>query len=416
MEKYKASRKTVENHRRMPSTDSRDYLIVHRGSIMRRENSSSIRCSSTSPTRHLQPDAPSPKKKALKLERIVEKAEKVKKGKKEKKKKKSEKVEKDEFLDLKDLRPLNIAREKQIFWDTDFSYNPIFLYNVPLSKQERPRPHDKYLEIAIKILERKRECREQSRGGVLTVEETVDEFDRYISMLDIGALIRYEFAEHTVAPTSVKHNNLECMSRVIIGLPIHYSRDTIRGVLNHEIGTHFLRKNNDRLQRWHKERRKHGMKPYLKHEEGLAALNQASEYAWQEQPALLFTAALHYYACFMADRLTFAQLFKDLEKYQADPELRWRECIRVKRGFEDTSALGGMLKDQIYLRGAVSILKHRHELDFQMLHCGKMSVKDCLRLQKGGIRLEGCKLPFFIADMDRYMRALDRIAKDNYID
>ena len=35
-------------------------------------------------------------------------------------------------------------------------------------------------------------------------------------------------------------------------MPILYRELRIQGVLNHEIGTHFLRKHNDRMQIWHK--------------------------------------------------------------------------------------------------------------------------------------------------------------------
>jgi len=53
------------------------------------------------------------------------------------------------------------------------------------------------------------------------------------------------------------------MSRVMISLPIKYRQNTMEGVLNHEIGTHFVRKHNDRLQKWHKDRKKFGLSPYL---------------------------------------------------------------------------------------------------------------------------------------------------------
>lgn len=53
------------------------------------------------------------------------------------------------------------------------------------------------------------------------------------------------------------------MSRVQIGLPINYRKNTIQGVLNHEIGTHFLRKYNDRSQKWYKDRKKFNLGPYL---------------------------------------------------------------------------------------------------------------------------------------------------------
>ena len=83
-----------------------------------------------------------------------------------------------------------------------------------------------------------------------------------------------EFAENTISTTSVIHNNVENSSTVIIGLPLRYTKNTIEGVMNHEIGTHFIRKYNDRTQKWFKDRKKYGLGHYLETEEGLAALNQ----------------------------------------------------------------------------------------------------------------------------------------------
>ncbi len=74
------------------------------------------------------------------------------------------------------------------------------------------------------------------------------------------------------------HNNQESNSKVMIGLPIHYRKETIEGVMNHEIGTHFLRKHNDRYQKWYKDRKKFNLQPFLQTEEGLAAINQVFSY------------------------------------------------------------------------------------------------------------------------------------------
>lgn len=132
---------------------------------------------------------------------------------------------------------------------------------------------------------------------------------------------------------------------------------------------------------------------------------------------MLFAAALHYYSCYSASKMSFAQLFEDLAKYQRDPEMRWRECVRVKRGIADTSTPYGMYKDQIYLRGALKVLKYRKQLNFVDLHCGKLTVKDCLRLsEKKLISYTGIKLPYFLNDLGLYAQALDRIAKENFID
>ena len=45
------------------------------------------------------------------------------------------------------------------------------------------------------------------------------------------------------------------------------------GVLDHEIGTHFLRKYNDNLMPWAKDRKKYDLKPSIATEEGFASLN-----------------------------------------------------------------------------------------------------------------------------------------------
>ena len=61
----------------------------------------------------------------------------------------------------------------------------------------------------------------------------------------------------------------------------------------------------------------------------------------------MYKAALHYYSAYMSSVMTFSELYKDLEKYIKDPQLRWKQCVRVKRGIHDTSSLKGMFKDQV---------------------------------------------------------------------
>ena len=78
--------------------------------------------------------------------------------------------------------------------------------------------------------------------------------------------------------------------------------------------------------------------------------------------------------------MSFVELFNDIKKYIDDNLSRWRYCLRVKRGFTDTSQPGGLYKDQVYLEGAVSILRERKTLDFEGLCCGKISLEDMKRL------------------------------------
>lgn len=78
----------------------------------------------------------------------------------------------------------------------------------------------------------------------------------------------------------------------------------------------------------------------------------------------------------MAKQMSFVELFHALEKYIDKPQMRWKYCIRVKRGLTDTSKKGGLYKDSVYLEGAIKVLMRRKTLDFKMLMCGKISLDD----------------------------------------
>jgi hypothetical protein len=76
-----------------------------------------------------------------------------------------------------------------------------------------------------------------------------------------------------------------------------------------------------------------------------------------------------------------------------------------------------MYKDQIYFMGAINVLKNRHRLNFNELHCGKINIDDCLKLsEKGHISYhEKLKMPSFMSDMKLYLRCLDHMAEVNEI-
>jgi hypothetical protein len=71
----------------------------------------------------------------------------------------------------------------------------------------------------------------------------------------------------------------------------------------------------------------------------------------------------------------------------------------------------------VYLEGAIQILKERKTLDFEGLFCGKLSLDDlkkpfiAKRLKKESLLLP----PFIVGGMEEYLKALDYIAKTNYI-
>ena len=87
-----------------------------------------------------------------------------------------------------------------------------------------------------------------------------------------------------------------------------------------------------------------------------------------------------------------------MERYIDDPERRWEQCVRVKRGFEDTSCLGAFTKDQVYFEGALRVLREFRELDFRHLYCGRISLDD-LACAAELADLESIQMPRFLFDL-----------------
>lgn len=104
--------------------------------------------------------------------------------------------------------------------------------------------------------------------------ETQTQIHNYIKELGVGEYISVNFQKNQVAPTSVTHDPKSGKCKMNIKLPCEYRAGRMIGVLDHEIGTHFLRKYNEKSQKWHKKRDKHGMVTCIATEEGLACVNQ----------------------------------------------------------------------------------------------------------------------------------------------
>lgn len=74
---------------------------------------------------------------------------------------------------------------------------------------------------------------------------------------------------------------------------------------------------------------------------------------------------------------------------------------------------GTFCKDQVYLEGALQLLKHRHTLDFEMLmRLGKIAHEDVDRLSELSV-LDNTRIPCFMMDMKKYICQLDYIAECN---
>ncbi len=87
----------------------------------------------------------------------------------------------------------------------------------------------------------------QMMGDIITEEETEKHFLEYLEALEIQDLLTLHFITNKVSPTSVVHDPKSGKSKINIGLPIEYRQKGILETLNHEIGTHYLRKHNEKF-------------------------------------------------------------------------------------------------------------------------------------------------------------------------
>jgi hypothetical protein len=59
----------------------------------------------------------------------------------------------------------------------------------------------------------------------------------------------------------------------------------------------------------------------------------------------LYRSALNYYAAYYASKMSFVDLFNDMERFVDNKYSRFKFVLRVKRGLMDTSEPGGLYKD-----------------------------------------------------------------------
>eukprot|EP00826_Nyctotherus_ovalis_P001378 TRINITY_DN10209_c0_g2_i1.p1 TRINITY_DN10209_c0_g2~~TRINITY_DN10209_c0_g2_i1.p1 ORF type:complete len:429 (-),score=81.28 TRINITY_DN10209_c0_g2_i1:275-1561(-) len=183
------------------------------------------------------------------------------------------------------ITPVNIEEEEENFFKSGCKINPIFAYQKPKVAARYlklfKKPDGSVLPLAVKIIEAflttygsESKFLSTDGGEVLSLSETKQVFQNYIDGLELGQYLKLDFSYNTVSPTTISHIPKSNQSIITIGLPVEYRKNRIEGVLNHEVGTHFLRNYNDKLQYWHKSRKKNHLRNYLAIEEGLASLNQ----------------------------------------------------------------------------------------------------------------------------------------------
>ncbi|XP_023665501.2 putative tyrosine carboxypeptidase MATCAP2 [Paramormyrops kingsleyae] len=316
------------------------------------------------------------------------------------------------------VKPSNLDKEKAKFFKSNFTYNPQFEYNNPVSPVILARysnASDRFLTQAVRIMELtldkygNYEKFQQATGGSLLSKGRIwNHVKKYMEKEGCMGEIVVHLSEDLLSRASMTVVN----SRPTLTINMSTAREHwLEGMLRHEIGTHYYRGLNNSRQPWSSgaARRRHSLRPLNPTEEGLASIHSV---LFRRDPTL-WRAALLYYTVYQASRLPFAQLFHSLGRFVQDPGTRWDYCVRAKRGQTDTSQPGCFSKDQVYLDGILKILRYREKIDFPLLMAlGKVSFEDVDRL-KGLAVMDHVRIPHFLQDQARYLGQLEKIMEVN---
>ncbi|XP_069824743.1 microtubule-associated tyrosine carboxypeptidase 1 [Dendropsophus ebraccatus] len=318
------------------------------------------------------------------------------------------------------LRPTNVEQEREKFFLSNYSYNPQFQYQEPMSLnvlEKYNQASNQFLAQALRILKAvldkygSYENFESLTGGNLLSKCQIWACcRRYMQKDSCSGEVVVQLTEDLLSQAVMTNeNNRPTLTINLLGARQHW----LEGMLRHEIGTHYLRGVNDAQQSWHgSESRKHfGLQPANPTEEGLASLHSV---LFRKHP-YLWRAALLYYTISLAATCSFSVLFHDLQQFVEDPAVRWEYCVRAKRGQKDTGQPGCFSKDQVYLDGIIRILRHRHTIDFRLLtSLGKVAFEDVERLRPF-VQLKNTRLPHFMRDMEKYYHHLNHIMEMNQL-
>jgi len=310
------------------------------------------------------------------------------------------------------INPTNIEEMRNRFLHSPHDEDPIFEYldekRCEALFKAFSVPHTEFLDAARTVMEAclskfGSESRYLTEVGDMIVdkERCCQEIGAWLKANGLDSEVKLHFNTNSVAAASMQGNIFH------IAVPVQIRLHRLSSVCNHEIGTHYLRGANEKLQRWHKRREKFGLGDHLVSEEGLACLNthlEGDKHMWK--------AALHYYTAVQASRMSFTDLFRDLAQYLDDPENVWRQCVRFKRGLRDTSRPGAYCRDQCYFEGAMRLLQQRKTVNFQQFHRGKITIEG-FQYVKERVITHGTRLPHFLQDIDRYRALLEEIVDVN---
>lgn len=317
------------------------------------------------------------------------------------------------MIRLSQLNPINLLEEKEKFFQ-DNSYNPQFMYAEPISEGELTHyglPQKDIIDNAELVVKEAYFGRNQKdllmmEGPIISRDEVTQKIRNFLALHKLERRFNIVWSSSFVSRTTITQDTIKLRSNA------EFRKESLIGMLYHEIGTHALRRINYEEQPWFKKKNKFGFKNYLRTEEGLAILHSLLAHTYKSSVA----AALRYLSVDYAATHSFVELWDYLLPYVDNPEARWLLTFREKRGLADTSQPGGYTKDLVYFEGAhqVAVWLDKHNYDCTTLYFGKLDIADVEKAVEMNPDFQPLLPSFFVTDTEKYAKNLHEIAIFNH--
>ncbi len=186
---------------------------------------------------------------------------------------------------------------------------------------------------------------------------------------------------------------------VYVDLSAHFSENSIRRYLYHEIHTHVFRAENGKRQPF--SIFLSGFPGYRETEEGLAVYNEYANGLLDPETLRKYSARV--IATSMAPNASFSEIFEEMLRYFS-PEKAYTITHRVKRGMTDTSLPGGYTKDYVYLSGFLKVsdfmqTRPSKAAALKTLYCGKIGLSD-FEMAQNLLERGVLKMPRYLPEME----------------
>lgn len=315
---------------------------------------------------------------------------------------------------LSDLTPTNYLAEKARFLN-DPTFNPQFTYLKTFDQEaliEHGLPQAEYLTLAQKIVDETfgrftKEQLQAERGALLDQETVSRAVKEFLAAHQLEERFSIVWSADFVSRAAVNG------SEVRLRLPCAIHEEDLEGLLFHELGTHVLRRINYEQQPWYKKKSQFGFGPYLKTEEGLAALH-----ALHHRPLpLVHRPAINYLAVEKAQHGSFLEVWQFVKQYVVDDESAFTITFKKKRGLADTSQPGGFTKDLVYFEGLVDITRFltTHNFPVKELYFGKLAYQDIPKAVELNPGFQPLLPTFYTRDPAAYQEHIHTVARTNFI-